>query len=538
MTRSRLAWLVPLALCLVHATLFGAWIVDDAGISFAYARNLAHGYGLVSQPGQPPVEGFSNPLWTFALVPAFWAGWFDPVWTPKIVAAGCIGLAFALLARLAGRSPSASPVAIGVGLGVVALATPFVAWSFSGLENALSVLLVAAAAERSERLLAVEPRRGSGALLGLALAAAALTRPDAVLFVTALPLLLLIGLVARRSARPLAAALLVAAVVWGGVYGGFLLWRRWYFGDWLPNTYYAKGGPHATDVFALLTLRPDSVARWLEAAWGAAGPLGGWLLAGLGIALVLCLAHRTLSPALAVVAVYLGIAGAAYVLLPRDWMPEFRFATPFVALFPLACTLAAGDLLSRAQSARGARLKRGLAITAAVAAVLTFLPRSLTFAAAPTVPFADVVRAYGDGFNRMADELGVRQGAVLLPDVGGTLWASRLRVVDLGKLCDRTIARTMGKDQRAFYDYVFDRTTPVFIHFHGAWSAMARLDSDPRFERDYVPLLEYEDDWFRKMTGATVRAGDFVRRDIAAAHPIEVAAIRQELAVQHALGKR
>ena len=35
--------------------------IDDAGISFSYARNFALGDGLVSQPGFPPVEGFSNP---------------------------------------------------------------------------------------------------------------------------------------------------------------------------------------------------------------------------------------------------------------------------------------------------------------------------------------------------------------------------------------------------------------------------------------------------------------------------------------------
>jgi len=42
-------------------------MVDDAGISMAYAVNLAHGYGLVSQAGRTPVEGFSNPAWVVLL---------------------------------------------------------------------------------------------------------------------------------------------------------------------------------------------------------------------------------------------------------------------------------------------------------------------------------------------------------------------------------------------------------------------------------------------------------------------------------------
>ncbi len=45
------------------AWLFRHWWVDDAAITFAYARNLAQGDGLVAFPGAERSEGFSNPLW-------------------------------------------------------------------------------------------------------------------------------------------------------------------------------------------------------------------------------------------------------------------------------------------------------------------------------------------------------------------------------------------------------------------------------------------------------------------------------------------
>src|SRR3954471_565796 len=38
-------------------------LFDDAMISMRYARNLAHGYGLVWNPGAQPVEGYTNPAW-------------------------------------------------------------------------------------------------------------------------------------------------------------------------------------------------------------------------------------------------------------------------------------------------------------------------------------------------------------------------------------------------------------------------------------------------------------------------------------------
>src|SRR5262245_14911733 len=40
--------------------------VDDAFISFRYARNLANGNGLVFNPGER-VEGYTNFLWTVVL---------------------------------------------------------------------------------------------------------------------------------------------------------------------------------------------------------------------------------------------------------------------------------------------------------------------------------------------------------------------------------------------------------------------------------------------------------------------------------------
>jgi arabinofuranosyltransferase len=38
-------------------------LFDDEMISMRYARNFAHGFGLVYNPGGERVEGFTNPLW-------------------------------------------------------------------------------------------------------------------------------------------------------------------------------------------------------------------------------------------------------------------------------------------------------------------------------------------------------------------------------------------------------------------------------------------------------------------------------------------
>src|SRR5580765_6758811 len=53
----------------IQAWALRSWLVDDAGISMSYARNLGLGAGLVAQAGDPPVEGYSNPLWVLLLCP-------------------------------------------------------------------------------------------------------------------------------------------------------------------------------------------------------------------------------------------------------------------------------------------------------------------------------------------------------------------------------------------------------------------------------------------------------------------------------------
>src|SRR5204863_9503280 len=44
-------------------------LFDDAMISMVYAKNFVLGYGLNWARFGPPVEGFTHPLWTFAMIP-------------------------------------------------------------------------------------------------------------------------------------------------------------------------------------------------------------------------------------------------------------------------------------------------------------------------------------------------------------------------------------------------------------------------------------------------------------------------------------
>ena len=75
----------PLVFFAIAAYPLTHWLIDDAGISFAYARNFANGAGIVSQPGKVPVEGFSNPLWALLFVPGFLLNSDVPLWSAKLL---------------------------------------------------------------------------------------------------------------------------------------------------------------------------------------------------------------------------------------------------------------------------------------------------------------------------------------------------------------------------------------------------------------------------------------------------------------------
>jgi len=64
-TTAQLASVLALGLGVfaIHSRAYAGWVLDDAGISSAYAMNFARGLGLVAQAGAAPVEGYTDALW-------------------------------------------------------------------------------------------------------------------------------------------------------------------------------------------------------------------------------------------------------------------------------------------------------------------------------------------------------------------------------------------------------------------------------------------------------------------------------------------
>jgi hypothetical protein len=139
-----------------------------------------------------------------------------------------------------------------------------------------------------------------------------------------------------------------------------------------------------------------------------------------------------------------------------------------------------------------------------------YVRRTTQFVQRPTVPFADVCSLFGDRYNAYARQLGLKAGSLLLPDVGGALYCSELRIYDLGALTDRTMADAWRKGKAGLREHILGVLKPTFIHVHGGWAAATEFENDERFLRDYAPIQSGAASLFKE---GPYFVGDYVRRD-------------------------
>ncbi len=522
----RVPWPVPVAggtaLIAAHGALYGNWLVDDAAITFAYARGITEGAGPVLQPGAEPAEGYSNPAWLALLALGRLVGLFDRgaifgvpdyVLFPKALAALCCAgvlLACHTAARRVFRRPWLVTVAFGA---VLATIPSFVIWVFSGLENPLYALatcwlaVVLFLAVLDDRLLS-----GRVAVVaGLLVALAALTRPDGLVYAAAYPLLVLLTL--RRTGLPAAVrAVALSTAVFLVPFGAYVAWRRVEFGRWLALPAVAKSqGPPEVAQFT----RIGDVVHYTGA------PVV--LVVAVCVGLVLARGSR-LGSALVALLVPLGLALLGFAVLAPDWMGELRFATPVWVLGALTAVFA----VARASSRGTARWRVVLSVVVAAAILPSaahFATAARQFRAEPTVPMCLIAETFGRGFNGTADVLGVERATLLLPDVGGTALASRLTVVDLVGLAEPRLADLWGtRDMAGVRDYVFERVKPTFIHSHGSWSEATGIAEDPRMAADYhvISAGPVAEDWVRRDVvpdeARLTAVRDYLREHVTPAH--------------------
>jgi hypothetical protein len=485
---------VAVIIYIYHSTLFFDWVVDDAGISFGFAKNIANGYGAVLNPGGEVVEGYSNPLWVLIISLFIRADIFDPYLTTNFLGI-LLGVTNLIATYLLTKELVSNKESLLTGLPSVFLAfsTPFVAWSLSGLETPLySLLLVLSVYTYVLELKGKSKYPISGLLLFLV----AVTRPEGFGF---------FGLILghktvysyRNGFNKNDIMWLLLFIVPFGVYH---VWHYSYFGFILPNTYYYKAGG---SLFSSLRSGYDYILPFFI-------EYRMWLLI-LFIPSIFINSLKSNRPVLhdqfyARSAVLLMVFGGIIFALATggDWMMELRFIAPIV---PFALILVYTG--TREMASAISRFNKWSNIQFGLLAVMIILVSGLVIqpslssspeaSADPTVPLDNVNNneEYASSIAEKSDTLD--NATLLVPDLGAHAYYGDLRYIDLAGLADVTIGHHKYEDS-IFGDYIFQQKEPTIIKTHGTWTRRSNIKSYDEFQKNYTSV-KASDNWFvRKST--------------------------------------
>ena len=453
---------VPLLLFIGHGLFFHDYVVDDAAITFCYARNICSGFGPSLSPRGEIVEGISHPLWLILLLP------FALVQLDLFLVAKLLGAFFALLALfLLTILPSIhfqreSKLSDTIAPSLLALNTGYVMWSLSGLENGLTAFLV------------------TGLLWGIGLRewktttfaaiCLSLTRPEGIL-------LGLLALLSQRESRLKAVSILVGSL------SLMLVFRYYIFSQWLPNTYWAKKGMGLGAMFSPVSPGWNYLFHSLTEA-------GLWpfiLLALAGLYFCTKELRSYLSLFLLVTLIFPLWAGG-------DWMPCGRFLTPFFILLLLIGQVGLEHLML---SIEKKALRPLVLFLFVIWPLVGNYGSTANYSNHPTVHTKYRITR-GKYFSDLSKRLHVARATVLEPDAGGVAWGGpNLEIIDLSGLCDLALARHHFRP-RFFIPYVMEEKRPTFVHLHGAWTALCGLTTSSEFLKEYVPLSGKGLNWLRR----------------------------------------
>ena len=457
------------ALGLAHCAFHFGYTIDDAYITFRYARNLVHGLGLVYNAGEY-VKGYSNTLLTLlSTIPLLFS--VDPAGFAKACSLGCY---IALLFRLA-RQCVSGPASLAT-LGIVAASAPVAVWFVAGLETGIyATLLVFAVLRRLS-----EQENGGGRASGFLFSLVVLSRPEGILFwLVAAAHDLIFRPRLRTARRPdlvfYLLPLLCAAAEVAASYA--------YYGSPLPQTYHAKVastfsiGTAAAAMLSGALVQISATDQYLLRSLRVT--FGDTLFVILGLAAIaLAARHRLRINAMHWLMVtsqvlFIGISRT-------DWMPAGRFLVP---LLPFLAALVGEGLATIC-----ARRPRVQWLFAATVIALIIPTNSATSRSVHEERRLNAAAKLADG--RAYARLVAAGAALSTFDIGGQGYeAATLDVVDTYGLTDRYLARCGAQREACRLYGALVRPELVRRHVNGKGAFVPGAI----IKREYVALSHHGD---------------------------------------------
>jgi hypothetical protein len=213
-------------------------LFDDAMVSLRYAWNLAHGDGLVWNPGER-VEGITSFLHAMIMtIGALFLGKSAAALFVQITGVALV-LGVAYSARELSRSLGVTSALGLVTSAAVLVYYPLSYWSLMGMETGLLAAISSGALLVALRL--GSDARGSKAL-GLLLGLMVATRPDAAVSAAVILGFRAIAVLQRHRRLGALKPWLIELGVFAGIVLGLTVFRFAYYGSPVPNTYDLKMG--------------------------------------------------------------------------------------------------------------------------------------------------------------------------------------------------------------------------------------------------------------------------------------------------------
>lgn len=467
---------------------------DDAYIVARYAEHLVQHGQLTWNLGEAPVEGFTGYTLLFVMTIA------TALHVPPVTTAAALGVAAWFVGA---RILYACHKPLGVSRWAGAFATALflcaaeqVTHAMSGLETEIFILgtlaCVFVAAQRSHE----EPGKGLRWQLPTLASFCAFTRPEGVIVGGGLLLAVLF-----RERAAWRAWVVPTALGFLLPYGLLQVFRRIYFGSFLPNTYYAKlaYGSKRSVFFSSFSTHAQK-----------------YLVPSLVVCAAIWMIHRfaeenrvPLSPAhqsarrtffFGAFAAY-ALVGASYARSDLVMNYSERFAYHFWGFSSVFVMLAVGGIFAHFRTLVVPRaIRSGLWVLAGVALYLPFA-RALeqwphecmyryNYALGTQMHYVPVA-------HWLEENMPPNATLAVYPDAGIVPYVTRLRTIDFGKLNDLFLARE-AKNSSDIIDYFFKRKPDAVMMYLGGGFDKAydetgrRLLADPRFAAYQLTLLSLD----------------------------------------------
>lgn len=448
---------------------YTGYVIDDAFITFTFAKNFAGGQGLYLHQGNH-AEANSSFLWSLLLAGPEWIGIGAEQGSQILGGLFMVGAA-GIAARL-GVLITETRLAAPIVLIFCAVSTNFVLWSFYGLENALVAFLLVWAA----LVFALERRRGGGLMSLLPILLLYASRPEGFVYVAIFALNYALDLAffnADRADRGKARQWLLFLALGIGAYEAF---GYWYYGFLLPNAAYAKiDSPLA-----------ERIAHGL--AYGAKNIATAWPVFALPLLVLVrpqIVMDRDKFRDVTLVGSLIGANLIFAVLAGGDWMPFGRF---FSMIVPLMGVGFATALVALEQTRMPVVFVGLLALWAAGQAL----------AGTVTRPYLQELRSAElrvlDGTADYLNGVASPTDAVAASDIGRLAYRFKGQVIDWWGLADTEIARS-GQSLGRIKARTILRRNPRFIVLYSTAPALSAQTLQGDMARLSRPFVEDPEFW-------------------------------------------